>query len=159
MRAWPIAVVLFLTACGSGSSGTPVATPARTHTLAPSPTPTLPAPTVLSGDITFRTADGNVGCELQPAYARCDVRAHSWASPPKPKDCHNTWGDSVEFTVGTKASFFCWFGSSNLGAKRVLPVGQALQVGLVTCRASARAVECSGQGHGFRVGRAEDLRY
>jgi hypothetical protein len=35
----------------------------------------------------------------------------------------------------------------------VLATGQAIRVGLVTCRAVPGGVECNGQGNGFRLTR------
>lgn len=152
MRAWPagLALALLLTGCG-GSDGEPVAVPT---TVAPTTTRVpLPVPTLEGSPTTFRTPDGDVGCELQPAYARCDVKRASWKAPKKPSDCGNRWGDAVEVAAGSRATFICWFGPSPLSSTRVLRVGQAIKVGLMTCRALTTGVECSGEGHGFRLGR------
>jgi hypothetical protein len=151
MRLLPLAAVLLLAGCGG--SGTPAATPSPTRSPVVSPTP-QPLPTIVGKPVIFSTADGNVACDLEAAYARCDVRARSWRAPTKPSDCHNTWGGAVEVAAGSPATFICWFGRSPLGAKRVLRPGQALQVGLMSCRALADGVECGGQGHSFRLGRA-----
>lgn len=153
MRARSLLLVLALLLAGcSGSDGEPAAGPTSASPTA-SRTP-VAAPTIEGSPTSFRTADGNVGCELQQAYARCDVKRKTWAEPRKPTDCHNRWGDSVEVSAGSEATFICWFGESPLAAKRVLRVGQALQVGLMTCRAVAAGVECSGEGHGFLLGRS-----
>jgi len=149
-RSLLLALVLVLAGCG-GSDGEPVAVPT---TAAPTTTRVpLPVPTLEGSPTSFRTPDGNVGCELSPAYARCDVKRQTWQAPKKPSDCGNSWGDSVEVAAGSRATFICWFGPSPLASKRVLPVGQALKVGLMTCRVLSGAVECSGEGHGFRLGR------
>ncbi len=150
MRVLPLAAVLLVAACGSPS--TPVApAPARTVVVTHSP---LPLPKVEGKPVAFSTPGGQVACDLEAAYARCDVRTPTWASPKKPADCHNRWGKAVEVAAGSKAQFICWFGESPLGARRVLPVGQAITVGLMTCRTLADGVDCGGQGHGFRLGRA-----
>ena len=154
MRAWPLALILLLSACGG--SGTTGAQPSRSSTPPPAttPAPSLPAPVVENRPVTFSTAGGSVACDLEQAYARCDVKSPTWTAPKRPSDCHNSWGHAVEVSAGTPSTFICWFGASPLGAKRVLAANQAITVGLMTCRAVTGGVECSGQGHGFRLGRA-----
>ena len=152
MRLLPLAAVLLLAACGSGSGTTTQPAPTRTVVVTH---PAQPLPTVEGKPTSFSVPGGNVACDLEPAYVRCDARRHTWTAPKKPSDCHNRWGTAVEVTAaGTPAQFICWFGSSPLGARRVLRVGQALTVGFMTCRTLADGVDCSGQGHGFRLGRA-----
>jgi hypothetical protein len=155
MRARTSALLLLLpllTGCAVGGSGgsdeTPPPRPRATHTVVTTQSP-LPLPTIEGSPVHFRTEDRNVGCDLEPAYVLCNVGSHTWRAPRKPSDCFYTWGKAVEFAIGTKGSFFCGHGESYLGSKRVLKVGQALQVGLVTCRAVTGGVTCSGQGHGF----------
>jgi hypothetical protein len=116
--------------------------------------PPLPLPTIEGKPVHFRTADRNVGCDLEPAYVLCNIGTRSWKAPKKPSDCFYTWGRAVEFAIGSKGSFFCGHGESYLSSKRVLPVGQAITVGLVTCRAVTGGVDCSAEGHGFRFTRA-----
>jgi hypothetical protein len=151
MRHWSVAVLLLVAAC-SGSSTPGTTTPSPTHTVVVSQSP-VPLPTIVGTPVNFSLPGGKIACELQPAYARCDIRSRTWTAPKKPSDCHYHWGSEVEFSVGGKASFACWFGASPLGAKRVLPFGQALQVGLVTCRARTTGVTCSADNHGFTLGR------
>jgi len=150
MRLLPLAAVLLVAACGTSGTST---TPAPTHTVVVTHS-AVPLPTIEGKPVLFSTPGGNVACDLEPAYARCDVRKHAWPTPKKPSDCHNTWGRAVQVAAGSPAQFICWFGTSPLGARRVLPLGQALQVGLMTCRTLADGVECGGQGHSFRLGRA-----
>jgi hypothetical protein len=145
-------LVFVLAACGSG--GSPASSRAPSGTGTPSATPSaLAVPVLEKGPVSFSLAGGNIACDLEEAYARCDAKKHTWASPKKPRDCNNTWGSTVEVSAGTRAAFICWFGASPLGAKRVLKTGQAITVGLMTCRAYPGSVECSGQGHGFLLGK------
>jgi hypothetical protein len=109
-----------------------------------------PLPTIVGKPVHFRTSDGKVGCDLEPAYVLCNATSHTYTPPKKPGDCLYTWGKAVEFAIGSKGSFFCGHGEDYTGSSRVLPRGQALQVGLVTCRALASGVDCRGQGNGFR---------
>jgi hypothetical protein len=147
-----VAVALLVAGCGGGTPGEPSAAPTTTRPTATSSP--LPAPTIEGKPAFFSTPDGNVACDLEPAYARCDVRSHTWTSPKKPADCHNRWGKAVEVAAGTRAAFICWFGASPLGAKRVLRQGQAITVGLMTCRTVSGGVDCGDGGHGFVLTRA-----
>ena len=157
MRVRTTALLLLLpllAACGGSDTPAPRAT--RTIVTTQSP---LPLPTIEGKPVHFSIPGGNIGCDLEPAFVECAVRSHTWTAPKKPSDCHNKWGTVVQFTIGTKSEFICWFGASVLGAKRVLPTGQAITVGLVTCRAIAAGVECSGQGNGFRFTKANYRLY
>jgi hypothetical protein len=146
-----------LSACAVGDTGArdetppPQGRPTRTVTTTTSP---LPLPTIEGKPVRFRTSDGNYGCDLEPAYVLCNVVKRTFTPPKKPSDCFYTWGKAVEMAIGSKGSFFCGHGEDYSNSKRVLKRGQALQVGLVTCRALPDGVLCSGQGHGFRLQRA-----
>ena len=151
MRRWPLFLLLLVAACQAGTSAKAVPTITRTivHT-----NPPIPAPTpIAGGSYVFRLADDSVGCLIQPAYAQCDVSNPAWSAPAKPGDCFYTWGSQLEFAVGSAGSFYCGHPTSNLSATRILPAGQALLDGLVTCRASGGGVQCDGQGHGFFISR------
>lgn len=151
MRVVPLALLLLVAACGG--SGAEPSTPPTTIVPGATRTP-LAAPTIEGEATFFSTPDGNVACEVQPAYARCDAKAHTWTAPKKPSDCHNKWGSAIDMAAGSKPEFICWFGESPLGTKRVVRMGQALQVGLMTCRVIVGGVECSAEGRSFRVTRA-----
>ncbi|HUR15095.1 MAG TPA: hypothetical protein VM097_11455 [Mycobacteriales bacterium] len=151
MRARTLALLLLLplvTACGGGGGTTASPQPRTTRTVVTT-LPPLPVPTIVGTPVTFSTAGGNVSCDLEQAFVECQLRAHTWPAPKKPGDCHNAWGTRVQVASGSKGEFICWFGDSLLGAKRVLPTGQALTVGLVTCRAVSGGVQCTTDGNGF----------
>jgi hypothetical protein len=158
MRLRSTALLLLLpllAACGGSdepaAAPSPSASPTRTAATA---APTK-APKVFDDPVRFSAAGGAVGCDLEPAFVECAVRAHTWKAPKKPADCHNNWGSVLQFTVGSKGQFICWFGLKLLGAKRVLPPGQAFRVGLVTCTAVPKGVECRDQTNGFRLTTSE----
>jgi hypothetical protein len=160
MRVRSMALLLllpFLSACAIGDTSArdqnppPQPRPSRTVVTTSSP---LPLPTIEGKPVHFRTSDGNVGCDLEPAYVLCNVVRRSFTPPKKPSDCFYTWGKAVEMAIGSKGSFFCGHGEDYSDSKRVLRNGEAIQVGLVTCRALPDGVLCSGQGHGFRLQRA-----
>jgi hypothetical protein len=153
MRARALALLLLLPLAAACNDKTPPPAPRATRTIVTTHSP-LPLPTIEGKPVYFRTFDGKVGCDLEPAYVLCNVKNPTYKAPKKPGDCLYTWGKAVEFAVGSKGSFFCGHGENYLGSKRVLGKNQALQVGLVTCRAFVGYVECKGQGNGFRFGPA-----
>jgi hypothetical protein len=160
MRVRSMALLLLLpllSACAVGDTGardqTPPA-PRTTHTVVTETQTPLPVPTIVGKPVHFRTSDGNVGCDLEPAYVLCNVVHRTFTPPKKPSDCFYTWGKAVEMAIGSKGSFFCGHGEDYSNSKRVLRLNQALQVGLVTCRAIPNGVLCSGDGHGFRLQRS-----
>ena len=160
VRSLTLLVLLpLLTSCAVGDKNArdqnpPTPQPSQSTAVTVTQTP-LPLPTIVGKETKFRTADGNVGCDLEPAYVLCNVVHRSFTPPKKPSDCFYTWGHAVEMAIGSKGSFFCGHGEDYSHSKRVLQLNQALQVGLVRCRAVPSGVRCEGQdGHGFVLTKA-----
>jgi hypothetical protein len=157
MRARTLALSLLLpllAACGGSGGTTASPQPRVTRTVVTTTSP-QPAPTIVGSPVMFRTADGNVGCDLEPAFVICNIGTKSWASPRKPGDCLYSWGKEVEVAAGSEGEFICGHNENYRGSKRVLPTGQALKVGLVTCRAVSGGVECTSDRNGFLLTRAK----
>jgi hypothetical protein len=159
MRARTLALLVLLpalAACNgsSGPSGTATPLPRVTHTVVTTQPP-LPLPTIEGNPVLFRTADGNVGCDLEPAFVICNIGTKSFVSPRKPGDCLYSWGKEVEVAAGSPGEFICGHNENYRGSKRVLPLGQALKVGLVTCRAVAGGVQCTSEANGFLLTRTK----
>jgi hypothetical protein len=152
--------LLLVSACSGHSATTATTTTAatpRTITAPTRPAPTQPtyAVTQLSAPLTFTSADGNLGCDIESAYARCDPAHRAWGLPPAPSDCASGWGHGIELQAGSRASFFC--GSDSVaGGKRVLAPGHAFAEGFVQCEAvTAATIRCHGttDDHGFTISR------
>lgn len=153
MRARTLALLVLLPALAScnsssGAGGTASPLPRVTRTIVTTQPP-LPLPTIEGNPVLFRTADGNVGCDLEPAFVICNIGTKAWASPRKPSDCLYSWGKEVEIAAGSPGEFICGHNEDYRRSKRVLPAGQALKVGLVTCRAVAGGVQCTSDANGF----------
>ena len=160
MRRLAFPVLLLSAACGGGTTAQPAAptpTPVVT-TKAPPPTKAPAFQVVTSASIqTFTSPDGNIGCDVEPAYARCDYVKHDFPLPPAPSDCSSGWGHGIEMQGGTKAEFFCGHDYVT-GSKTIVAVGHGIKVGFVECDVvSAGEVFCHGtsDSHGFRVSRAK----
>jgi hypothetical protein len=157
MRRSLLVAALLAGACSSPSTGT-----SPTRTTAPTVPPTTAAPpafavTRLPGPLKFVSADGNLGCEIESAYARCDPRHHAWPLPAQPSDCASGWGHGIELQTGTRASFFCGSDSA-AGGTRVLATGRAFTVQFIQCDAIGPAtIHChdTADTHGFTISRAK----
>jgi len=158
MRRSLLLLVLLAAACSSGSSPARTAATTQPPTTAPAATkPAKPAfaVTSLSAATTFLSADGNLACDIESAYARCDPKDRAWPLPPQPSDCASGWGHGIEIQAGTRASFFC--GSDHITASRPLAAGHAFKVGFLECDAvNASTVRChdTGDAHGFTISKA-----
>ena len=156
MRRSLLLLVVLVSACSSHSSAAPKPTVAPTS---PKPVVTKPAFAVtnVSGAVKFVSADGNLGCDIESAYARCDPKHRDWRLPPQPSDCASGWGHGIELQAETKASFFCG-SDSVLGGTRVLAAGKAFTNGFIQCDAiSATTIHCHDTNdlHGFTISRAK----
>jgi len=108
-------------------------------------------------DQMFTSPDLNLGCVVEPAYARCDYVKHDFALPPAPVDCSSGWGHGIELQAGTKAAFFCGHDYVT-GSRTIVATGHGIKVGFVECDVvAADKVLCHGtsDSHGFTVSRAK----
>ena len=44
----------------------------------------------------FRSPSANIGCELVPGFARCDIAKRNWSPPPRPASCPLDYGQGLE---------------------------------------------------------------
>jgi hypothetical protein len=160
MRRSLVLAALLTAGCSSGSvqhtGPSPVAPTTARPVVTSSPKPAF-AVTILTGPLKFVSTDGNLGCEIESAYARCDPARRAWPLPPQPSDCASGWGHGIELQAGTRASFFCGSDSA-AGGKRALAPGHAFKVGFIECDAvSATTIHCHGtsDAHGFTISRAK----
>lgn len=159
MRRLLLFALLLTAACGGGTTAQPPATPPAAAATTKAPVPTkAPAYQVVtaSTDQMFTSPDHNLGCVVEPAYARCDYVKHDFALPKAPADCSSGWGHGIEMQAGTKAGFFCGHDFVT-GSKTIVPAGHGIKVGFVECDVvNAGQVFCHGtsDSHGFKVSRA-----
>jgi hypothetical protein len=98
----------------------------------------------------FVSPTHNIGCIMEARSVRCDIRDHSWISPPKPRSCDVDYGGGVAVGRGGKASFVC-AGDTVLEAGPVLPYGESATKGRFRCVSSEAGMRCVNKrnGHGF----------
>lgn len=98
----------------------------------------------------FVSPSGNIGCIMSQESVRCDIRDHSWQSPPKPKSCDVDYGGGVAVDKSGKAQFVC-AGDTTLDAGPALPYGSAITKGRFRCLSEESGMRCVNRrnGHGF----------
>ena len=124
-----------------------------------SPSVTSP-PTTSAGDgpdtlTFFRTPSGNIGCVVSKTEARCDIREHTWAAPPKPKDCELDWGNGLYVDDTGKAGVLCAGDTALDPSAGILEYEDELKLGPLTCTSQESGVTCreTKSFHGFTLSR------
>lgn len=102
----------------------------------------------------FVSPTRNIGCVMEKTGVRCDIRDHSWPTPPKPQSCELDYGGGVFVGRSGRAQFVC-AGDTVLEAGPVLPYGKSASKGRFRCASSEAGVRCVNQrnGHGFLLSR------
>jgi hypothetical protein len=112
------------------------------------------APPAHAAPVQFESPSHNIGCYLAKSGARCDIKAHTWTPPPKPKACDLDWGNGLE--VG-RSGFGRWVcaGDTVLGGKRVLGYRESLRRGRFQCTSYRNGMRCANlrNDHGFKLAR------
>lgn len=174
-------------AATSSAGGTGAATTAPSATV-----PVAGRPGSLVHDMSgtsgagFVSPSGNIACAIWTARSglydstttRCDVTAHGYRPPPKPRDCDTEYGQTL--VLGAVPRFVCagdtlvdyadlhgaggqgytaWFDPRTeptvRGRLAGLGYGDSIRVGRVTCTSTRRGVRCRNTrtGAGFLLAR------
>ena len=98
----------------------------------------------------FSSPSGNIGCVMEGKAVRCDIRDHSWQSPPKPNSCDVDYGGGVAVGTKGKAGFVC-AGDTTLDAGPALAYGSSIGNSRFRCSSSEAGMRCVNKrnGHGF----------
>jgi len=157
-----------MAACSSGGGTKSAKATGETIVTVPSPTVAAGAPkaasegattsTTQAPDLTltsFKSPSSNIGCEVVPDVARCDIREHTWAVPPKPASCDLDWGQGIQMSGSTLAQFVCAGDTALDPASTVLAYGQRARQGSFVCESAAAGVTCTNEAtaHGFFLSR------
>ena len=127
-------------------------------TLAAAPGASAASP--LSDLVTFQSPSKNVGCALDKAFARCDIRKRDFKIPKKPSSCRLDWGQGLSLDVTGKGQFVC-AGDTTLGTGKVLRYGKSMTRGRFTCTSLKSGMRCTNtkNKHGFQLSRQKVTRF
>jgi hypothetical protein len=156
MVALATLVMLAAAGCTTVVAGNPTAasqSSASSRSSAPS-TSAGPTEVVTTGDASFSSPTGNIGCVVfdkpDTVEARCDISQKRWQPPPKPADCQLAYGQGI--ALGDTAAVVC-AGDTALGAPKQLSYGSAVKVGRFLCTSREAGMTCENTqtGHGFEL--------
>ena len=167
LRRWGVGLLATLAAltvltaagCTTQTAGSPIpAAPQGPASFLPSAPPsTGSTEAATTGDASFSSPTGNIGCivfdKADLVEARCDISQKRWQPPPKPADCPVGYGQGL--SLSDTAGIFC-AGDTALGATRQLAYGDALQVGRFLCTSRETGMTCENTRtrHGFELSQA-----
>ena len=103
----------------------------------------------------FESPSHNIGCAISAkSGVRCDIRAHTWKPPPKPKSCPVDWGNGLEVTRHGFAHWVC-AGDTVFGGTTVLAYRKSIQRGRFECTSRRNGMRCVNlrNDHGFKLAR------
>jgi hypothetical protein len=106
----------------------------------------------------FSSPSGNIGCYIDPGYARCDIRERNWAAPSKPASCPEMtgWGQGLQLDAGRSADFVC-AGDTALTSGNPLAYGDKIVAGPIECTSTPAGITCWDFVHGgeFSISRQD----
>lgn len=119
---------------------------------------TLP-PTAGDELVLFVTPSGNIGCGMDAAWVRCDLREADWELPPHPDGCELDHLHGAE--LGSEAFIGVCAGDTVLGGSEVVPYGSGIRRGPMVCESAATGLTCRNEvtGAGFRLSRSAAERF
>ncbi|QQA41382.1 DUF6636 domain-containing protein [Pelagovum pacificum] len=119
----------------------------------------LARPAIAQDVYYFRAPSGNIVCAMTGGgynSARCDIFELSPTYRTRPADCDLEWGSSFEVTSASSGYVLCAGDTVNMGGSPVLPYGQTVTLGAITCYSETTGMSCvNSLGHGFTVARAQ----
>jgi hypothetical protein len=103
----------------------------------------------------FESPSHNIGCAISAKTGvRCDIRAHTWKPPPKPKSCPVDWGNGLEVVRRGFGHWVC-AGDTVFGGKQVLGYRKSIRRGRFECTSRRNGMRCVNlrNDHGFKLAR------
>lgn len=127
--------------------------------LAPVITVLLATPALADDYVGFRSPTGNIHCAIYTwgggTEARCDLAELTPSYTKRPKGCDLDWGHSFAVGASGKAVLACVGDTVRDPRNPVLPYGQAVSLGGISCVSAKTGMTCTNaEGHGFSVAKA-----
>lgn len=112
----------------------------------------------------FQSPTGNIHCMIfaddYVTEARCDIMELVKDDLPPPKDCALDWGHAFSLGKTGKAELACVGDTVMDPENGVLPYGQAVSLGGISCVSAKTGMTCTnGDGHGFSIAKAKQKIY
>ena len=120
----------------------------------------LAGPAAADDYLGFRSPTGNIHCAMYSwnggAEARCDVIELTPTYRKAPAGCDLDWGHSFAVDNTGKGVLACVGDTVQDPRNPVLPYGQALSLGGISCVSAKTGITCTNAaGHGFSVAKAK----
>lgn len=122
------------------------------------------SPALADDYVSFQSPTGNIHCAIfawdNTSEARCDLVELVPSYTKSPPGCELDWG--FAFTVGKagKATLGCVGDTMVDPGNTVLPYGEAVSYGGISCVSAKTGVTCTNaEGHGFSVAKAKQRLY
>lgn len=117
-------------------------------------------PTLADEYFGFRSPTGNIHCAMHTfdgrSGARCDLRSYTPSYSKRPAGCEQDWGMAFGVGAAGKGELLCVGDTVQDPGNPVLPYGEALSLGGISCVSAKTGMTCSNaEGHGFSVAKAK----
>jgi hypothetical protein len=115
------------------------------------------APTASAKFTFLQTPSGNIGCAIGGKGVRCDIKEHTWPTPPAPPSCDLDYGFGVQIGKHGRGSYVC-AGDTVLDPNAdVLPYGERISAKRFRCASKSKGVRCVNRDndHGFFISRSD----
>ena len=103
----------------------------------------------------FQSPSHNIGCYMSGKGVRCDIKEHSWPTPPKPPTCDVDYGQGVAVDRHGTADYVCAGDTALDPSNPVLGSGEKKKTGRFKCKSTQIGMQCLNKrnGHGFLLSR------
>ena len=107
--------------------------------------------------VSFLSPSKNIGCYMDGHGVRCDIKAHSWPTPPKPSYCDVDYGQGVAVDRHGEAGFVCAGDTAINQDADVLPYGEKITRGRFKCKSKQSGMKCVNKRtkDGFKLSRED----
>jgi hypothetical protein len=107
----------------------------------------------------FQTPSKNIGCVISGKLgARCDIKQHSWSTPPAPPSCLDLdYGEGAEVGRHGRGGYVCAGDTVFSPSAEVLGYGERISAKVFRCASKQKGMRCVNRAtkHGFFISRSE----